>query len=368
MSKPKRQHFIPRSYLKNFAVAKDEKHFVEAKMRNENEPRKDLISIKDICISKNLYTLPNKEGNEKYALENYYASEIDEVYPEVYEWLVDPNLNKITIEQRGKIIMTTMSLFFRTPKFLNNNQRKIDAMLEYGVRNFQDKEGNIKFNFENYNLDFNINDIEEVRSNLKVDNKIKFLKDHLKDWHEFIKFKLLAQISVYRIYDEVELITSDNPVIMHSVKSHRFDLFDPTNMIALPLDNKHYLSIFPNTEESLLYTIYRSDRNKWFALTTNFQIEKNCEEWIIGKPNSINAHLADQVKYNEETIENLQAEKDLKQRVEDGMELVKTIEQYGFPHQKVADKIKELLKNRIHSDNPEMLRIKDELAKYGYYI
>ena len=29
MSKPKHQHFIPRSYLKNFAVTEDDKHFVE---------------------------------------------------------------------------------------------------------------------------------------------------------------------------------------------------------------------------------------------------------------------------------------------------------------------------------------------------
>ncbi|MDB5117051.1 MAG: hypothetical protein JWQ79_2543 [Mucilaginibacter sp.] len=117
MSKLQHQHFIPRSYLKNFSVTQDDKHFVEAKLRNDAAPKKDLISIKDICVNKNLYTLPNKTGDEKYALENYYADEIDKVYPEVYEWLVNPQIVKIDPEQRIKIVMTTMSLFFRTPKF-----------------------------------------------------------------------------------------------------------------------------------------------------------------------------------------------------------------------------------------------------------
>ncbi|RYX82076.1 DUF4238 domain-containing protein [bacterium] len=366
MNKPKRQHFIPKSYLKNFAVANNEKYFVEAKIRSDNEPKKDLVSIKDICVSKNIYTIPNKENDEKYALENYYASEIDEVYPEVYELLVDPKNDKITIEQRGKIIKTTMNLFFRTPKFLNSNQRAVDAMLKYGSINFQDKEGNIKFKFKNYDLDFNIKDIEEVRSKLKIDNKNKFLKSHIQDWYKFINFKLMAAISVYRICDEIELITSDNPVIMHSVEGNEFNLFDPTNMIALPLDSKHYLSIFPNTEEAILDTIYRCDRDKWFALTTNLQVERSCDEWIIGKPNSITNHLADQLKYNEESAENLQAEQELKQKAEDAMDLVKIIEQYGFPHQKIADKVKELLESSIHFNNLELIKIKDALAKHGY--
>ncbi|WP_410478545.1 hypothetical protein [Pedobacter gandavensis] len=71
-------------------------HLVEAKRRNELEPKKDLISTRDICVSKNLYTIPNKDGDEKFALEKYSAKEIVAVYPEVSGWLVDPTLTKIT--------------------------------------------------------------------------------------------------------------------------------------------------------------------------------------------------------------------------------------------------------------------------------
>jgi hypothetical protein len=368
MSKPKHQHFIPRSYLKNFAYEEDGKHLVEAKLVNELEPKKDLISIKDICVNKNLYTIPNKGEDEKYKIEKYYASEIDEVYPEVYEWLTDSKVNKISAEQRAKIIRTTMSLFFRTPKFLNNNQRIIDGVINYSVRNCQDNNGQVKFKFKDYDLNFHINNVEEVRSALKIENKLKFLDGHLKDWQEFVDFKFKSPISVYRIYDDIQLITSDNPVFMHSVKGRQFDLFDPTNMISLPLDDKHYLSIFPNTEEAMLDTIYRTDRDKWFALTTNLQVEQSCEDWILGKPNSVKAHLADQLKYNAETEENFQAVEDLKQRAEDGMQLLAIMEEYGFLHEKVAEKVREMLNNRVHKDDLEIRKTAFRLTLHGFKV
>lgn len=73
------------------------------------------------------------DGEEKYSLEKYYAENIDGVYPEVYELLTDPNKTYITTKQRAQIVMTTMSLFFRTPKFLNFNERRTNLIIDYGV-------------------------------------------------------------------------------------------------------------------------------------------------------------------------------------------------------------------------------------------
>jgi len=366
MAKLQHQHFIPKSYLKNFAVSKDKSYLVEAKRKGESEPKKKLLSTRDICVSKNLYTLSHKEGDERYALETYYAEEIDKVYPEIYGWLTDANLTKITAEQRGKIIMTSMSLFFRTPKFLNLNQRMLNTMLDYAIRNFKDKNGNVKCRLENLSLDFNVKDIDEVRERIKLSTKLEFLQNHLKNWHEFIKFKLRAAIVVTRLYDDSELITSDNPVIMHSVNGNRFNVFDPTNMISLPLDNKHYLMIYPNTEEAMLDTIYRTERDNWFSLTTNLQVEQSSEDWIFGKPGSVYKHISDQLKYNAETPENIQAVTDMARRAKDGMELAKIMEVYGFPHQKVADKVKEMLSYKIHREDREVLNIAHRLKEFGF--
>lgn len=368
MSRPKHQHFIPKSYLRNFAIAKDDKYFVETKLRKDDKPKDKLISIRDICVDKNIYTLHEREEGGKYALEEFYASEIDGVYPEVYGWLTDPKLEKIDGIQRAKIIMVTMSLFFRTPKFLNHNQRTLDRALQYGAMNHQDKNGNVKFKFKHYNFDFNIKDYEQVRTDWKIKNKTLFIQSHLKDWHEFVKLKTACGISVYRIVDDFDLITSDNPVVMHSVIQSPFNVFDPSNIISLPLDNKHYMSIMPNTEAAMIDTIYRADRDKWFVLTTNLQVANNCEEWILGKPDSITNHLSDQIRYGAETEENLLEFENFRQRAKDGKELASLAEIYGFFHENTVNKLAEMLKKEIYQKDPEILKMRDELAAHGIIL
>lgn len=367
MSKPKHQHFIPKSYLKNFSVRQDDKYFVEAKLKDEEKPKDKLLSIRDICVDKNLYTLPHVDGEEKYSLEKYYAENIDSVYPEVYELLTNPNITFITAKQRYQIVMTTMSLFFRTPKFLNQNDRRTNLIIDYGVNNHKDNKGFVKFKFKDNDFNFHIDEIKEVKADLKIKNKLKFLSEHLEAWQKFIQFKVNAGLSVFRIYEDLDLITSDNPVIMHSVIGNSFDVFDPTNIISLPLDNKHFLTIFPNTESAMLDRIFRGDRNKWFGLSTNLDIERNSDEWIIGKPDSVKSHLADQIKYGQYNTENIQELENMKQLSDDSKELMDIVDQVGtFAHQRVADKVKELRKKKIYQNDPEMQKIILELARHGF--
>jgi len=49
MSNPIRQHYIPRSYLKNFATKKDKKIFLVDAYNLEADSLNKNISTKDIC-------------------------------------------------------------------------------------------------------------------------------------------------------------------------------------------------------------------------------------------------------------------------------------------------------------------------------
>jgi hypothetical protein len=367
MSKLRHQHFIPRSYLKNFSVEIEKKNFVQAKLKSEGQPRPDLISIKDICVEKNLYTIPNTDEESKYSLERFYAEHVDSIYPWIYNILIDPQKKYISENEREKIILITMSLFFRTPKFLNFKERRLDSILKHAINNWIDKHGNVKFSFGEYNLDFNIKDIDEVRSKLKLGNKLKFLHNHLETWHKFTQYKLNAGISVFHIYDDIDLITGDNPVLMHSVSGRPFDIFDPTNIIEVPLDNKHFLTIFPNTESSITNMIFRGERNRLFALTTNLDIEENCDDWILGKPDSITKHIKDQIKYGAYTEENLVEFEILKEKAYDALELSKLVDQVGtIAHPKIVEKVKRLRKKKIYQDDPEFQKIILDLARLGF--
>ena len=77
MSKPQRQHFIPRSYLNNFAENQDGKYFIYCKKKESD--RINRLSTKDICVTKNLYTIPNTRNNQ-FAIENFYADKIDSIF------------------------------------------------------------------------------------------------------------------------------------------------------------------------------------------------------------------------------------------------------------------------------------------------
>lgn len=368
MSSSKHQHFIPRSYLRNFATQKGEKFFIEGKKAGEEEPKQKLISIRDICVDTNLYTIPNTEGEEQYKIEKFYAEHIDSVYPDVYELLINPAISKISKLQREQIIMTSMSLFFRTPKFLNFNELKTNAILNYAVKKHTNSEGFIKFKLRDYDFNFHISNIEDVRRQLKLKNKLTFLKEHLEDWHKFVLFKSNSALSVYHIYEEFDLITSDNPVIMHSIIGNPFSLFDPTNMISLPIDNKHFLTIFPNTESSLTDRIFRGERDKWFCFTTNLEIERNSEEWVLGKPGSIKAHFEAQKHFGASTEENLLSLKGIEEKASDLNELSIIVESNGLFHHSVVKKVSELIKKDIHKNDPDFNKLILELEKKGITI
>jgi len=368
MGNTKHQHFIPRSYLKNFAIELEEgKFFVEAKHKSEELPKAKLLSIKNICVDKNIYTLPFTEGEEKYVLEKYYADNVDAIYPSIYRLLVNPDIVDITLEQKKQIITTTMSLFFRTPKFLNLENAEAISTLNYAAENHKDEFGNVDIELGEYQFKFHVNDIDNQANIIRIRNKVKFLKSHLEEWRLFVQAKMKCGICVFKVSDEVKLITSDNPVAIHSALGLPLNIFDPSNMIRFPLDPNHFFVIIPDIGQEPANRIYRAERDKRFAITTNRDMEDASEDWILGLPGTIHAHLKDQIDYNAETPENLQYIEDIKEKMADSVELLKIVHEVGgIAHQRVADKVRELRKKPINKDNFDLKKWIRTLEENGF--
>lgn len=341
MAGPKHQHFIPKSYLKNFSNIEGDKAFVETMNVQTNEI-KSKISINDICVSKNIYTLPDVKGEGKYALERYYGENVDGVYPDVYKLLTDDTIIEISSDDRHKILSTALSLYFRTDKFLNRN---IDS-----IKNTLNEISNIDFK-QNPQVPVVVNGkeyvVEEqtmyaVLNQIKIDTKLAYLIGHLEDWENFVEHKYQSQISVYRVSEEIPLITCDNPVDIYNPTNSSADIFDPANSIQLPLDQYHYLWISPNTEPSKRNIIYRGMRDKWFALTSNSTMQHNATNFIISKASSLQQHLNQQSAHNTETPENLEAAESIKFRNEQLMEFVAVVSSKGLRSRDAIEKFKEL--------------------------
>jgi hemoglobin-like flavoprotein len=129
MNKPKHQHFIPKSYLNNFSFEKDDTPFLKVKFRNETEIKE--ISTSNICVKKNLYTLPIINDELKYSLEHFYADNIDSKFPKIYKILTDKNQTIIDINTKTEIISIALSLYFRTPKFLNYHNSVLEKIVSH---------------------------------------------------------------------------------------------------------------------------------------------------------------------------------------------------------------------------------------------
>ena len=355
--------------MKNFSQENEGKFFVEAKMKEDVLSKERPISIRDICVNKDLYTIPFVTGDDKYKIERYYSSEIESIYPEVYKKLINPKVIDITIAEKREIILTTMSLFFRTPKFLNFGIDKINKIFQYAVLNHSDKNGFVKFNHKAIKLDFHLDEIENERQRFKLNFKLEFLKNHLKDLHDFVEFKINADISVFHLYEnDVDLISSDNPVTMHSIIGNEFKVFDPTNIIQLPLDNKHFLLIFQNEKNESVNKILRGERDKWFAITSNLEVDRKSEQWIFGKPNSISAHIIDQENYGKYSPENIEYYEKFKEQTIDMFKIYESAIINGIYSQKTADVINELRRKNIHQDNRDLKIYAERLTEKGFQI
>lgn len=356
MSGPKHQHFIPRSYIKNFAVLEGDTYFVEAKLKDETEPKPKPIAITNICVNKNLYTIPRKDGEDKYALEKFYAENIDGVYPEIYNLLINSEIKEITGDQRVKIIYTVLSLYFRTPHFLRSTERRANAIIDNEVKNRQSANGIIEFRIGDRTFNFDIKEPETARTQLKELLKLDFLTGHLDEWKRFVEHKAGAGIYVLKIKDDIDLIGSDNPIVISKPFHRVTSIFDPENIISFAIDRKHYVQIMPNTVESI-NQIFRGDRDKWFAIGKNHSIEQHSEDWIYGFPGSITKHIMDQIEHGQENESNLKALEETKEKTFDMMKFVEMLEKYGIDDERVIAFAKELLSKKIHKDDKTLWEI-----------
>ena len=349
MSKPVHQHFIPKSYLNNFAATEDDKNFISAKQKEKEKVI--TVSTRDICVNKNLYTLPTDEN--KFAIEHFYADNIDAKFPEIYKILTDTSINEIDIETKGKIISVALSLYFRTPKFLNQENRLFEELVREADKHSSG--GDFIIDYSGDELIINPEEVEEIIKEQKKNNRIKFLSQHLEDYERLVRSKLKDVIYVYHLIDDSELITSDNPVIIRpyvdptdenfdeeEYYNQEINPFDKTNTIHLPIDNKIILTILPNLDSFPDLNIRRLEKLKIDTIMYNDDLEKYSERWILGKPGSIENHLKDQIEFNQPTPENISAVDAYIEKTVQLKELTELIEKNGLKNMDVVKKARHM--------------------------
>ncbi|KQM77898.1 hypothetical protein ASE74_15980 [Pedobacter sp. Leaf216] len=370
MNNPVYQHYIPRSYLKNFGISKKKVFIVDTIMRGEDEEIKELPT-QAICAEKNIYTFDTTKEGDPYALEKFYAKEVDSIYPKVYDRLVNSEVMHITPDVKREILNTVLSLKFRRPEALQSTIRDLEAMFARFYAHPSPEDSTITYSFRGKKGSFLSGDIEKELEKLRRELKEDWLIKHFGQWQEFVEYKMACGLDVIEVPEDIPIITSDNPVSIFGLtrKLNTENPFHPENMLEVPLDRRHYLVIHPNaTSDTGYHRIHRSKRDKYFAAGVNHKTAENSDRRLIAYPGDLKTHFTSQDEINLGKPEDVRAFMDNFKDLEQALELQKIIAENGGSifNQQVADKVREMRKAKVMDEDPLFKDIILELAKKGF--
>lgn len=294
------QHFIPKVYLKKFACNSQKKVYrvyAYDKFRKEIVPN---VNVANICVDTDLYTLTHLPDDQKYLIENHFSKNIESKYHSVYRLLVQEKREVITHQERTNILYTILSMYFRTPKILNQFSVFVAKFIEDALASNEIN----TIEFLGHNIDVKEKSFSEIRKEIRESHRINYLKTQLTLMSQFIEFRKSDGLMVIELFGDQEYITSDNPVEIRGANGRNFDLFDETSLIHVPLDSKNALFIAPKREDASLDKVHYSRDNSGHHIRLNESVFKNAERWIIGSKQGVTQFLIDHEEYTKSADEN----------------------------------------------------------------
>ncbi len=292
MTKP-HQHFIPKTYLRKFAHTQNGPTYLVDTFNKLSGKIIPNLSVNDICVETDLYTLKNLQGDDKYKIENFFSENIETKYPEIFKLLVQEKKQIISAKERMFILYTTLSMYFRTPKVLNQFVSFSAKLIEEALKNT----GTDTIDFLGYKINIKEKSFASIKKEIKETHRINYVKTQLNLLDEFVKFKSLDGIVVIELFGDQEFITSDNPVEIRNSSELNFNLFDLSNSIYIPLDPKHALFIAPKQENATINQVFYQRDNFFQHIILNHCLFKNAERWIIGTKEGISNFIRDEEQY-----------------------------------------------------------------------
>lgn len=253
MSETSKMHFVPKTYLKHFA-----------KERNKGKKREYLIHVlpkrsldkysisirntKDVCYELDLYKLNGSTEDERQYIEKMYRLLYEDRYNDLYKVLTDDAKDFLTHEQRYEIIAFVVSMFYRNAVWSNFYNKVMDETYAKAYHlakqtgqdsfHFDDGNGNSKEYF------FEGKPLEQFQKEMRIKDRPGVAVTLFKNIFELTRLRLANDVvSVIRLADGYEFVTSDNPVTFRSDEGGRPIPFDPTNTLSMPIDSKHLVEL-----------------------------------------------------------------------------------------------------------------------------
>lgn len=217
MSKPKKQHWVPRFYLKEFST-RESQNKKESQVwifsKNEGDPK--IVNIKDIASKRYLYSPQDTDGNRSWEMEEKLASLeglISQIWPSFANEYIDLNNQSY----RKIISLFIATLYLRHPKRLREQDNFQNWLIKFYEKNLPKGEnGNpvaCQFITSKGKFELDPSDWKNYSNPTQYD-KEKFFVDTIQ-----LSAKEIAEVFMEKrwsvLYSESkQFITTDNPVII----------------------------------------------------------------------------------------------------------------------------------------------------------
>jgi hypothetical protein len=295
----KRQHYVPRTYLKHFGHQKGEEFFIHVLPRLEKTSDKLFESnIKNIALKRNLYTLPGETMEQKMAIEKFYSDELESKYDELHELLIDPDRKQISDAERELVISTVITMFYRTTVWLNMHNEFMNRVFERAYLLCQ-QTGKDYFMFGDKEISIKGKTQKELTDEYNSDQQPMLIMTQLEAALKLISLRIsnYDSIAVSKLEDaDAKFITSDNPVVATNLETRQVMPFDPSNILKLPLDEKHMLLLIPEGHKATKNILFRKSITGTIGnmekLTSNYGQMKQAERFILGNEQALKNYLS----------------------------------------------------------------------------
>lgn len=300
----KRQHFVPRTYLKHFAETNKQGTSQICVQHSKEERPSYKTNIENVCHQNSLYTIdfPNATQEQRHSLDIFYERTFESDYDSILELLLDDEITQISQNQKELIIGTIISMHLRVAKWLNTSKENQKLSLEQLLQ--------ISKDLDYYDVDlgngtiWDISDktVDDLMKELEAKRKLGFYYFQIRYFNKLIQARRFNAINVYKNSDVDEYITSDVPIVLNNGQQELTTDIDKNCHLSLHLTPEYCITIMPIEERKPVIARFNMEpaSSKLYTAINNDHQFRNSERYILGAESGIQNYNANKEKYNDE--------------------------------------------------------------------
>lgn len=233
---PKRQHWVPRFYLRHFTVATENTRPGQVWIFHRKEGDPKLTSIDNIAVENYLYTPKLKNGARDPRLEGKLANlecALAQLWPRLASDFVDLGAAGV----RKGIALFLSVQFLRHPDRRKSMQKIRERLIDFIEQTHQDKDGNPNishFQIGSHVYPMDTSDWASYRdANLELDDQL-WLNAIEHDAIRYAKMLMAKRWSIVFIDDPL-FVTSDFPLFVPEPEMERYQIGGKNAIIMFPI-------------------------------------------------------------------------------------------------------------------------------------